>query len=212
MATEPVVPVLKEGPPRGAPASPLQAVQAQRIEGATTQRIREELAAEVPVAMQYNNRPHAVMLATPADLEDFAVGFALTERIVTQVGELKLIDVQWTDHGVALEMQIPAERAVALLARDRNLTGRSCAPPFAGRIRRTQVLAIEDQPKCRLCVAVDAVVVEPHHCEATVVTLQRQIGRVAAQFHEITRKTLSREQVDVGSIIAMNETLLAVVD
>jgi formate dehydrogenase accessory protein FdhD len=125
MATEPVVPVLKEGPPRAAPASPLQAVEAQRIEGATAQRIREELAAEVPVAMQYNNRPHAVMLATPADLEDFAVGFALTERIVTAVTELKLLDIQWTDHGVALEMQIPAECAVALLARDRNLTGRT---------------------------------------------------------------------------------------
>jgi FdhD protein len=125
MSTEPVLPVLKEGPPRAAPAPPLQPVEAQRLEGAREQLTREQLAAEVPVAMQYNNRPHAVMLATPADLEDFAYGFALTERIVAAVSELKLLDIQWSEHGVALEMQIPAERAVALLARDRNLTGRT---------------------------------------------------------------------------------------
>jgi formate dehydrogenase accessory protein FdhD len=125
MTSEPVLPVLKEAPARPAPTPPLQAVEAQRIEGSAAQITREQVAAEVPVAMQYNNRPHAVMLATPTDLEDFAYGFALTERIVAAVAELKLLDIQWSEHGVALEMQIPADRAVALLARDRNLTGRT---------------------------------------------------------------------------------------
>ena len=125
MTKEPVLPVLKEGPARASATPPLKSVEARRIEGASAELTREELAAEVPVAMQYNNRPHAVMLATPTDLEDFAYGFALTERIVADISELKLLDIEWSPHGVALEMQIPAERAVALLARDRNLTGRT---------------------------------------------------------------------------------------
>lgn len=110
-------------PPLG--SDPLCAVEVQRIEGDLARPLREELAAEVPVAMQYNGRPHAVMLATPADLEDFAFGFALTERIVGSCDELTLLEQRWTAHGVALEMLIPAERAAALLTRDRNLTGRT---------------------------------------------------------------------------------------
>ncbi len=111
------------------PAAPreraLRTVSARRLDGSIERHVTEELAAEVPVAMQYNGRPHAVMLATPTDLEDFAYGFALTERIVAAVDELTLTDTRWTDHGVALEMLIPATRAAALLNRDRNLTGRT---------------------------------------------------------------------------------------
>lgn len=103
----------------------LRAVSAQRIETASQEPISEELAAEVPVAMQFNGRPHAVMLATPGDLADFAYGFALTERIVASVDELTLVETRWTEHGIALEMLIPPARAALLLTRDRNLTGRT---------------------------------------------------------------------------------------
>jgi formate dehydrogenase accessory protein FdhD len=106
-------------------AQPLLKITAQRTEGAFEQPVSEELAAEVPVAMQYNGRPHAVMLATPSDLADFAYGFALTERIIGSIDELTLLDTCWTQHGVALEMLIPASRAASLLTRDRNLTGRT---------------------------------------------------------------------------------------
>ena len=67
---------------------PLQAVSARRLDGAATHEVSETLAAEVPVAMQYNARPHAVMMATPSNLDDFAFGFALTERIIASVSEL----------------------------------------------------------------------------------------------------------------------------
>ena len=46
------------------------------------------LAVEVPVALEYNGISHVVMLASPNDLEDFALGFSLTEGIIAQPSEL----------------------------------------------------------------------------------------------------------------------------
>jgi formate dehydrogenase accessory protein FdhD len=108
-----------------APVEPLQKVPAHRMDERGERAVEECLAAEVPVAMQYNGRPHAVMLATPSDLDDFAFGFALTERIVTAVSEVTLVDRVWTEHGVALQMLIPPQRFLALQTRERNLTGRT---------------------------------------------------------------------------------------
>src|SRR6202790_2324769 len=99
---------------------PLQAVCAQRVDGEASRVVKETLAAEVPVAMQYNARPHAVMMATPSNLDDFAYGFALTERIIASVSELTLADTLWTEHGVALEMLIPQQRFLLLHTRERN--------------------------------------------------------------------------------------------
>ena len=101
------------------------AVAGRRLDGEATHDVRETLAAEVPVAMHYNARPHAVMMATPSDLEDFAFGFALTERIIASVSELTLVETLWTEHGVALHMLIPQLRFLALQTRERNLTGRT---------------------------------------------------------------------------------------
>src|ERR1700684_3031455 len=109
----------------GRVAEPLQAVSARRMDGAAPHEVSETLAAEVPVAMQYNARPHAVMMATPSNLDDFAFGFALTERIIASVSELTLADTIWTEHGVALEMLIPQQRFLLLQTRERNLTGRT---------------------------------------------------------------------------------------
>jgi formate dehydrogenase accessory protein FdhD len=95
------------------------------MDGAATHDVNETLAAEVPVAMQYNARPHAVMMATPSNLDDFAFGFALTERIIASVSELTLAATLWTEHGVALEMLIPQQRFLLLQTRERNLTGRT---------------------------------------------------------------------------------------
>jgi formate dehydrogenase accessory protein FdhD len=92
-------------------------------------RSREPLAdrviGEAPVAMVYNGVSFAVMLATPCDLEDFALGFALAEGIVADAGEFELVDVLRTDRGISLQGLIPSGRFAALAARRRNLAGRS---------------------------------------------------------------------------------------
>ena len=82
------------------------------------------LAAEVPVALVYNGRPHVVMMCTPSDLEDFGVGFTVTEQIADAVS-LKRVDVVKYARGIELQIEIPAEQADRLAERGRALVGRT---------------------------------------------------------------------------------------
>ena len=58
----------------------------------------DELAEEVPVALEYNGVSHAVMLATPADLAEFALGFSLSEAIIASPTEFYGVEIE---HGAA---------------------------------------------------------------------------------------------------------------
>ncbi|MDT9136348.1 formate dehydrogenase accessory sulfurtransferase FdhD, partial [Escherichia coli] len=60
----------------------------ERFKAGISERIRDEVAEEVPVALIFHGVPHVVMLATPADLEDFAMGFSLSEGLVAAPGEI----------------------------------------------------------------------------------------------------------------------------
>ncbi|MEL4890211.1 formate dehydrogenase accessory sulfurtransferase FdhD [Xanthomonas protegens] len=83
------------------------------------------VAAEVPVAFAYNGTPFVVMMATPEDLEDFALGFSLSEGIVEAPAQLRIEAVETYLEGVSLRLRIPPTQAAALQARRRNLDGRS---------------------------------------------------------------------------------------
>lgn len=74
----------------------------------------ELVAEEVPVAFSYNGVNHAVMLASPLDLEDFALGFTLGERIVRSARDVYDIEVDYTARGIAVELRI-ASGAMARL-------------------------------------------------------------------------------------------------
>jgi FdhD protein len=80
---------------------------------------------ETPVAFSYNRTTYAVMLATPADLEDFAVGFSLTEGIVQKADEIEELDVVAVEQGVELRMWLAPERADRISLRQRRLAGPS---------------------------------------------------------------------------------------
>jgi FdhD protein len=84
-----------------------------------------DVAEEVPIAFVYNGRPHVVMMATPADFEDFGTGFSLSEEIVGSLAELERIEIVPYSQGVEMQIQIPAARADAVAGRDRQLAGRT---------------------------------------------------------------------------------------
>lgn len=83
------------------------------------------LVEEVPVALVLNGVSHAVMLATPLDLEDFALGFGLSEGLLAHPGELYGVEVVPGAQGVRVEMDVASACFVRLKERRRSLAGRT---------------------------------------------------------------------------------------
>lgn len=86
---------------------------------------QDVVVQEVPVALVFNGVSHAVMMATPADLDDLAHGFALTEGIVQAPGEIYGCEVIEQPRGIAVEVDIAAQRFAGLKERRRTLAGRT---------------------------------------------------------------------------------------
>lgn len=87
--------------------------------------VERPLIAEVPVAFEVNGIGYAVMMATPLDLEDFAVGFCLSEQLITHAGEIAAIDTHRADKGWIVRIQLPPERAEKVYARARQRVSES---------------------------------------------------------------------------------------
>lgn len=83
------------------------------------------IAEEAPIALMYNGEPHVVMLATPLDLEDFALGFSLTENILASPKELLSTRIYQRAEGIEVRMNIESARCEVLPEKTRNLTGRT---------------------------------------------------------------------------------------
>ena len=90
----------------------------------------DSIAEEIPVAMIYNGISHVVMMASPCDLEDFALGFSLSEGIIRKPEEIYGLDVVMADPqslaaGIEIQISITTQRSMQLKQRRRNLTGRT---------------------------------------------------------------------------------------
>lgn len=85
----------------------------------------DRVAVETPVALAYNGVSHTVMLASPSDLEDFALGFSLTEGILKSPHELYDSEVEVTESGIVLHLSIAAERFNELQNHRRSMAGRT---------------------------------------------------------------------------------------
>ena len=91
-----------------------------------SESITEEcLAEETPIAFIYNGISHVVMMASPIDLEDFALGFSITEEIINSSTDIYSIEVNHIKDGIELNIEISSECFVNLKERRRNLTGRT---------------------------------------------------------------------------------------
>lgn len=109
------------------PALPAPAQQhpVLRYRGAAPHHAVDALAEETPVALVYNGISHAVMMATPANLEAFALGFSLSEGIVDSPAQLYDISIQAQPQGIELHITLGAAQFAALKDRRRQLAGRT---------------------------------------------------------------------------------------
>ncbi len=108
--------------------------------GAPPTAARDWLAEEVPVALVFNGISHAVMLATPDDLEDFALGFALTEGLLQAPDELRGVETAETPDGIEIRLEVSSACEWRLKTRRRTLAGRTgcglCGTDSLSMVRR----------------------------------------------------------------------------
>jgi FdhD protein len=86
---------------------------------------QDSVAEETPVALTFNSIPHVVMLATPRNLADLGRGFALTEGLVAAADEIRQVEVSRNEQGMEVALSVPQARLAEILARRRNLEGRT---------------------------------------------------------------------------------------
>lgn len=101
---------------------------------------QDHLAVELPVALEFNGISHAVMLATPCDLENFALGFALSEGIVESSGEFYHAEAEEGPEGITLHCEISSHAFLKLKEHRRTLAGRTgcglCGVESLGQVLR----------------------------------------------------------------------------
>ncbi|MEY5101032.1 MAG: hypothetical protein RJA36_3751 [Pseudomonadota bacterium] len=121
--------------PEGAVLAP-----ARRWSGHWREAGEDALAEEVPVALVFNGISHAVMMATPTDLEDFALGFALTEGLIETAAELYGVEAVRVPAGMEVRLDVAAACAWRLKERRRTLAGRTgcglCGIDSLAQVRR----------------------------------------------------------------------------
>ena len=126
---------LPAGPAGAAPVAVL------RWRGGRRSTLTDLVADEVAIAFEYNGVGHAVMMATPTDLDDFALGFSLAEGIVERADELYDCEAEAGRLGITLHLEIAARRYAELQQRRRNLIGRTgCG--LCGAAELTQVCRV----------------------------------------------------------------------
>ena len=118
-------------PPETAPSAglpePTRSAEAVTIafDDPVPRALRRAVATEVPVQVLFGGVPFGIMMATPADLEDFAYGFSLTEGVVARAAEIRAVTVEPAEGAVRLGIDVAGARLQAHLARKRAMTGRT---------------------------------------------------------------------------------------
>src|SRR5690349_18006062 len=102
---------------------PARSVPRQAWRNGFTMVGERTLAEEAPVAFSYDGTTHAVLMATPDDLEDFALGFSYTEGIITAPTEIAELAVVSVADGIVLRMWLTGDRSDAFAARRRRFVG-----------------------------------------------------------------------------------------
>ena len=94
-------------------------------DGAADEEIERAIIIEAPIAIEFNGIGYAVMMATPTDLEDFAIGFSLSEKLIDHPDQIVTIDAHEAETGWVLRIQLPQEKAEKVIARARQRVSES---------------------------------------------------------------------------------------
>lgn len=193
------------------PSSPTSSeVPVYRWRDGTIEHVTDRVAEEVPVALTYHGISYVVMLATPANLEDLAAGFTLSEGIVASPDEIHSVETAQRDDG-ALEVKIGigAERFAELLRRQRNTTGRTgCGLCGAATVEE----AIRELPAVPEGVKVSSD--ELHAALRSIHTQQhinRETGSVHAAAWVVPGKGIQLVREDVGRHNALDKVIGALI-
>ena len=100
-------------------------VPVRRHTGDHSEQDHHTIALEMPVALVYKGVSHVVMMASPADLYDFGLGFSLSEGIIQSADDMGFMDVMDADQGLLVSMDIPEPAFREIADRRRHLAGRS---------------------------------------------------------------------------------------
>jgi FdhD protein len=184
-------------------------IDVERWRRGTLTRERDLVAEEMPVALVYHGVPHVVMLATPADLEDYAVGFTLSEGLVAHAEEIRGVEVVRGEESAEVRISVAWERFSALLDRRRNLTGRSGCGLCGQETVEQAVRAVKPVgPGPRLSAT------ELHEAITQLAGLQplnARTGSVHAAAWVVPGKGIQVVREDVGRHNALDKTIGALV-
>lgn len=169
------------------------------------QKTQDCLAEETPVALIYNGVSHAVMLATAQDLDDFALGFSLSEGIVQSASEFYGLEVQTQPNGIALHCEIATERFSQLKERRRTLAGKTgCG--LCGAESLDQAVRYPKPLKSQATFAASSIQ-RGLQTMQTQQLLQQQTGATHASAYVLADGTVSIVREDVGRHNALDKLI-----
>ncbi len=191
-------------------ADTLKQVSVLRSRDGVMQVSEDVLAVEVPVGLEYNGISHVVMLASPGDLEDFALGFSLSEGIIADASDLYECEVETRPDGRLVHLKIASEHFAKLKERRRNMAGRTgCG--LCGTEALDQVSRITSAVMHRHTVN-DAHLLAGMRAMQALQTLQKQSGATHAAAWMQADGTVDCVREDVGRHNALDKLIGALAD
>ena len=106
-------------------AAPTNSQLVSRLRAGRWSQAEDELAEEIPVALEYNGVSYAVMMATPCDIEEFALGFSISEGIIGSVREFYGVEVEQGAAGITAHIDVASAAFAGLKERRRSMAGRT---------------------------------------------------------------------------------------